>query len=103
MLTKLGALTVTSQHEIQKYYLLLLLQCPHEEILNIVFVAFKHSGRVLCFFGDNGDKGVCCEFSPRDDLCRFSDIGVDTSSENIKQLVATDGFHPAKYMKSQSK
>ena len=25
----------------------------------------------------------------------FSDIGIDTSSENIKQLMAPDGFHPA--------
>ena len=25
----------------------------------------------------------------------FTDIGMDTTSENIKQLMAPDGFHPA--------
>ena len=101
MLTKLSeALTVTSQHgNVQKKCVIIVAAMPPMEKfpqisylwpLNIL-VGYYASlmtavTKKVCAANSKALGTVCVE---------FSDIGVDTSSENIKQLMAPDGFHPA--------
>ena len=101
MLTKLSeALTVTSQHgNVQKKCVIIVAAMPPMEKfpqisylwpLNILvgYYASLMTAVIkkVCAANSKVLGTVCVE---------FSDIGIDTSSENIKQLMAPDGFHPA--------